>query len=424
MDANPIQAGPNLALEAEGLGKAYRSYPSVPARWVEVASLGRLKRHRKHWALRDVGFQLARGASLGLIGANGAGKSTLLKILSGTSAPSAGRFRAHGRIAALLELGTGFHPDFTGRENVLMNGLLLGCTRAEMKRRMDGILAFSELGDAVEEPVRTYSTGMAMRLGFATALGLEPEILLLDEVFAVGDLYFQKKCVDRLFDYRNRGGTLLLCSHSLYDVRQICEDALWLRDGCIASAGESVRVTNEYAAWQRERLEESEERAIGAPANQEASTPLRPRLLAVQACNPLTGQPIHAIESGSALDLRIWWENPVSERVHLGVTLTRQDQTLASGLATHLDGFDLAADHGCCTLHLPRLELLAGTFTVLVYLFDAFGVHRYQELCLPQPLVVGNRTREVGLVRLDHAWSVRTDLPTPRSASSALGGAA
>ncbi len=398
----------SIALEAESLGKAYRVHASPLARLLEVATLGRVRCHREHWALRDVSFTLARGESLGLVGANGAGKSTLLKILSGTSAPSAGRFCCDGRIAALLELGTGFHPDFSGRENVLMNGLLLGCTRAEMRERVDSILEFSELGPAVEDPVRTYSSGMAMRLGFATALGLEPQILLLDEVFAVGDLYFQKKCVDRLFEFRRRGGTLVLCSHSLYDMRQMCDTALWLRDGRVASAGDAARVTNEYAAWQRERIEEAQGGAPGASRG-------GPRLLGALACDPATGEPVEAAESGAPLELRIWWENPTAERVHLGVTFTRQDQTLASGMATHIDGFDLAAERGCCTLFLPRLELLAGTFTILVYLFDAFGVHRYQELLLERPLVVSNRTREVGLVRLAHAWSLRHDLPPPRT---------
>ena len=399
------------ALEAEGLGKAYRTFPGTLPRALFAFGLLRDSGAREHWALRDLSFRLPRGGALGLVGANGAGKSTLLRVLSGTSALSEGRFRATGRIAALLELGMGFHPDFSGRENVILNGVLLGCTRGEMRRRLGAILEFSELGEAVDEPVRTYSTGMAMRLGFAVALGVEPEILLLDEVFAVGDLYFQKKCVDRLFEFRRDGGTLILCSHSLYDVRQMCDQALWLRAGRLALSGDAARVTHAYAAWQRERMEDETRAKDGG---QEGQGGARPHLLAAELVVGEAGESPDSVRSGDALQLRIWWDGPGETKVHVGVTFTRQDLTLASGLATHLDDFEPEPGGGCLVLDLPRLELLAGTFVVTVILFDEWGVHRYHELSLPRPLIVTNDTKEVGLVRLEHRWSARSGLRPAR----------
>ena len=234
------------SVEVEGLGKHYRAYERPLDRVIEACSLGRLKRHREFWALRNVDFRLASGASLGLIGANGAGKSTLLKVLAGITPPSEGRLRINGRVASLLELGAGFHLDFTGRMNIVSNGVMMGFTRREMEAKMDEIIEFAELGDYIDQPVRTYSSGMGLRLGFAIAAVVDPDVLIIDEVFAVGDMYFQKKCVDKIYSFKQRGKTILFCSHSLYDIRQLCDEAIWMRNGLPAAVGDSVTVTNEY----------------------------------------------------------------------------------------------------------------------------------------------------------------------------------
>ena len=388
-------------IEAEGLGKAYRLYRGPLQRALEAASFGRWRRHAAHWALRDVSFRVPRGAALGLCGANGAGKSTLLKVLAGTTAPSAGRYRVRGRAASLLELGTGFHPDFSGRENVLMNGVLMGRARRDVARRLESILAFAELGAAAEAPVRTYSTGMAMRLAFAAAFGLEPEVLILDEVFAVGDMYFQKKCVDRLLEYKRDGRTILLCSHSLYDLRQLCDEALWLDAGRLAASGDALSVTNEYAARQRQAIERATPGAT-APAGE------WPRLTEVSVVRAADGSEPGAVAPGDSLEVRVAWEDPRRARgpLQVGVALVRQDHTLCAAFGTHLDGVRVAGPRGAVTLALPRLALLSGSFTVVAYLFDEHGLHRWQELAAARELVVHAGTREVGLVRLEHAWDV------------------
>ncbi len=393
-----------FAIEAQGLGKAYRVYASPAARLAEAATLGRWRGHRTHWALRGVDLAVRPGAAFGLVGANGAGKSTLLKVLAGTSAPSEGRYRVRGRLASLLELGAGFHLDFTGRENVRTGGVLAGWSAREVERRLGAIADFAELGEAFDAPVRTYSTGMAMRLGFAAALGFEPDVLILDEVFAVGDLYFQKKCVDRLLELRAAGRTILFCSHSLYDVRQLCDDALWLESGAPRAAGDATTVTNRYAGWQAERVE-GERGSAPRPGDW-------PRLESARLVRA-DGGAARRVRTGEDLQLRLEWSNPLgAERpIQLGVALVRQDQTLCAAAATHLDGVRLEGRRGEAVLHLPRLALLSGTFTVMLYLFDGEGLFRYVERALEEDLVVESGTDEPGLVRLEHRWELSGPRP-------------
>jgi len=389
-----------FAIEARGLGKRYRSWESPAQRVLAGLTAGRFGRHTDHWALRDVDLALPRGASLGLCGANGAGKSTLLKVLAGTTAPNAGAYRTSGRVAGLLELGAGFHPDFSGRENVLLNGVLLGHSRRAVEARMDAILDFAELEDVADAPVRTYSSGMAMRLGFAAALGLEPEVLILDEVFAVGDQRFQKKCVDRLLAERAAGRTILFCSHSLYDLRAMCDEALWLRDGVVAASGEVADVTNRYAAWQEERCAED---------SRDAEHPHGwPRITGI-CVRDEHGAPCTETSSGETVSVQIDWINPdhAGHPIQIGIGFMRQDQILCAALGTQLDGVQLVGERGTCIVHLPRLALLAGTFRLVGYLFDGDGLHRYQERIADNDLVVRNATKEVGLVRLEHEWELR-----------------
>ena len=322
----------SLALQAEGLAKCYSLWSNDRARLVSALSLGRVRAAQRVQALEGISFELQRGACLALVGDNGAGKSTLLKVLSGNTPPTAGRFRTSGRVAALLELGSGFHPDYTGRENVLMNGVLLGASRREVRARMGEIFEFAELQDVADAPVRTYSSGMAMRLAFASAMGLQPEILLLDEVLAVGDMTFQKRCVDRLFDYRAAGGTLIVSSHSLYDLRQLCDEALWLDHGRMRGLGPVTDLTHDYAAH-----------CVGAPTAGDGSTspvPAGPHIRQFEWVSGPKDLEAPRVSSGQTLRLRIGWSDPrsIQRPLSLGVTLTRQGGTLHAGVATHHDG--------------------------------------------------------------------------------------
>lgn len=240
-------------VHVQGLGKAFKQYPTRWARLAEWLMPWGGARHQLAWALRDVNFDVQPGEAIGLIGANGAGKSTLLKLITGTSMPSTGSIRFEGRVAALLELGMGFHPDFTGRQNALMAGQLLGLAVHEVEQLLPEIVAFSEIGAAIDQPVRTYSSGMQMRLAFSVATARRPDILIVDEALSVGDAYFQHKSFERIREFRRQGTTLLIVSHDRYAIQSICDRALLLHQGNLLMQGSPEAVLDYYNALMADR---------------------------------------------------------------------------------------------------------------------------------------------------------------------------
>jgi len=236
------------AITVTGLGKAYKQYPTRWARLAEWLLPWRGPRHRAHWILQDIDFHIAAGEAVALIGINGAGKSTLLKLITGTTLPTVGSVATHGRVAALLELGLGFHPDFTGRQNVLMAGQLMGLDADRITALMPEIEAFAGIGDYIDQPVRVYSSGMQMRLAFSVATCERPDILIVDEALAVGDVFFQQKCFDRIRGFTAAGTTLLFVSHSMGTVMNICDRALYIRQGRLAFDGAPRTAADRYQA--------------------------------------------------------------------------------------------------------------------------------------------------------------------------------
>lgn len=233
-------------ITVESISKAYKIYDSKYSRLKEWILPGQRAYHRVNWILRDINFAIKRGESVGLIGVNGAGKSTLLKIITGTTTPTSGRVTVHGKISALLELGMGFHPDFTGRENAYMAGQLMGYSVDDVRACMDGIESFADIGAAIDEPVRTYSSGMQVRLAFSVATMKRPDILIVDEALAVGDLFFQTKCFKRIRKYQSDGTTLLFVSHAVGDIARYCKRAIYLKDHRIFKDGAAKDITNLY----------------------------------------------------------------------------------------------------------------------------------------------------------------------------------
>jgi ABC-type polysaccharide/polyol phosphate transport system ATPase subunit len=237
----------DLAVRAAGLGKCYHLYERPQDRLKQILGRGRRQYYREFWALQDVSFELPRGGTLGIVGRNGSGKSTLLQLVAGTLTPTAGTVAAHGRVAPLLELGTGFNPDFTGRENVYLNGAVLGLSSDEIDERFDSIARFADIGAFIDQPVKVYSSGMYVRLAFAVATSVEPDVFILDEALAVGDARFQLACYERIQRMLDNGMTLLFVSHDGNAVKRLCERALVLEDGRVAFDGAPNAALNAYS---------------------------------------------------------------------------------------------------------------------------------------------------------------------------------
>lgn len=252
----------SAAISVELLGKRYWLRGPAPVTFQQ--SLQRMIRGAKStpfWALRGVSFGITPGESVGIVGANGAGKTTLLRLICALTRPTTGRVNIEGSVAALLELGAAFHPHLTGRENLLVNGTVSGLSRREVRARFDTIVDFAELGDFIDQPLRTYSQGMQLRLGFAVAIHVDPAILIIDEALAVGDAHFESKCLERIREFRLAGKTLVVVSHSMATIRAFCTRALWLHRGALAGDGRVEDVLPDYeAAIQQERL--SAERVV------------------------------------------------------------------------------------------------------------------------------------------------------------------
>ena len=241
------------AVEFQGVSKSYAIYDAPGDRLKELLSLNRLKRHRDFWALHEVTFEVRRGETFCIVGENGSGKSTLLQMVAGILHPTSGTVGVHGRVSALLELGAGFNPEFSGRDNVYLNGSILGLTTRQIDQRYQDIAAFAEIGGFIDQPVKTYSSGMVVRLAFAVAINVDPEILLVDEALAVGDIYFRQRCMRKVHELRQRGITILFVSHAVSDVKAIGDRVLWLDHGRMIECGEPDRVVSKYLAAMTEK---------------------------------------------------------------------------------------------------------------------------------------------------------------------------
>ena len=394
------------AITLQDVHKGYRVYRERYRSLKEIAIHRRLGVWEDRWALRGISLEVAPGSTLGLIGPNGAGKSTALKLMARILTPDRGRVAVRGRLAALIELGAGFQLEYTGRENVYLNASLLGLTRREIKRKLNDIVAFAELEDHIDAPLRTYSTGMYMRLGFAVAIHVEPEILLVDEVLAVGDEAFQRKCIDWLEDFQRSGGTIVMVTHSLGTVQEMATRAAWIEHGRLVQLGAPAEVIAAYLEEVREqRRDVQNERRRGEDADMPSIELKEVRLL------DRLGQPVAEVGRGDPL----WVE--ISYRCHrgvetpvFGVALHRNDGAHVYGTNTHLDGLEVPPieSDGKLALRYDCLPLLGGTYLVTVAIFGSsqplappidYHEQRYSFRVVP-------RTGEQGLTHLEHGWEL------------------
>ena len=379
-----------------GVGKDYARVESRGGRvrlvWDLLRGRGAAQIFR---ALESVSFEMRRGESLGVIGENGAGKSTLLKIIAGVVKPTRGQVHVGGRISALLELGSGFHPEYTGLANIDLAAALLGLSPSEVSAKRQAIIDFADLGDHVEDPIKTYSSGMIVRLGFAIATALQPDVLITDEVLAVGDESFQKKCMEWMEGYLQDGGTLLLCSHSMYHVQKLCRHALWLREGRVERYGDAMEVSQAYLAYHegKQSKDRHAKGAIAVPA------------IDVHAISRLDLEPEDGVAAGGTLTVRGEVYSPDGSPPVLLVGIVRADGTPVYGVATDMDGWvprQIAPDRFAFTLTYRDLALLPGSYVVRAHAMDPAGVYLFDHH--ERRFTVAGESRELGLVRLEHEW--------------------
>lgn len=406
-------------LKVGRLGKSYRVFDSPRGR-LKYLLFPRSAQFRVHTALADVSFELDRGQCLGVVGDNGAGKSTLLKLIAGTLSPTTGSVQREGRLTAILELGAGFHPEFTGRQNIHFAGALIGIDADEMMRREPEIIAFSEIGEAIDRPVKTYSSGMVVRLAFALVTAVDPEILVIDEALAVGDQHFQKKCIERIETFRNKGCTILFCSHSLYHVRHLCDRAVWIDGGRVRAIGDTEMVLTRYEAHVREQDRAQQVSMPEAtPASAEGTAVSRSgdgaevgraRLISVSLDgigSPTTpGEPGNL--QGTDLVVTLIAEMPGDEQPALAILLERSDGVGITAVGTHADSFTpsrLPDGRWRACVRFPDIPLYSGEYVVSGYLFDAKGVIVYDEWRHCERFMHVFPTLETGIVRLAHEWS-------------------
>ena len=410
-----------LPLRLAGVGKEYRIYDSPRARLKSLLT-GRAL-HRSHWALQGVSLELARGQCLGVVGSNGAGKSTLLKLITGTLQPTRGELARSGRVTAILELGAGFHPDFTGRQNLYFGGSLIGIGHEEMARLEASVLAFAEIGEAIDRPVKTYSSGMVVRLAFALVTAVEPDLLIIDEALAVGDQHFQKKCIERIQAFRARGCTILFCSHSPYHVRQLCDVALWLDQGRVMELGPTEPVIGAYEMHSRllgsaaaapaaghDAMIVPTEEAAGAPPPAPAppadAAPDAAAILSVEIAHLDAGEP--ALLQHRDLVATITVRGRGAERPHIGFMIEQSHGVGIASLATHEEGaapVQVAPGLWRSVLTFPELPLHSGQYVVSAFLFDASGLVVYDQWYQFKHFRFVQPTLMPGLVKLPHHWT-------------------
>lgn len=413
---------PDVVLRVSGLGKEYRLYPTPRERLKALFSSR--ARHTSHWALLDVSFELRRGQCIGVIGDNGAGKSSLLKLLAGTLQPTQGTLERVGRVTAILELGAGFHPDFSGRDNLYFGGSLIGISHEEMARLEAGIIEFSELGEALERPVKTYSSGMTVRLAFALVTAVQPDLLIIDEALAVGDQHFQKKCVERIMAFRENGCTILFCSHSPYHIRHLCDTAVWLEGGRVRALGPTEPVLGAYEMHTRLRQQQvdgaqgketshpSQQTVTSATPTQSnvsatttADEPSTARILSLTVANLGEGSP-PLLESAD-LVATIVVRGRGDERPNIGFMIEQSRGSGITSLATHEEGAHpnrLPDGSWQSVLTFPNLPLHSGEYVVSAFLFDESGLVVYDEWLRYLHFSFVSPTLMPGLVRLPHRW--------------------
>ncbi|HSL22608.1 MAG TPA: ABC transporter ATP-binding protein [Vicinamibacterales bacterium] len=442
------------AIEVRDVTKVYRRYShrrqfaTLKSALISGSLIRDLRPDETFTAVNGVSFDVRSGSTFGVVGRNGSGKSTILKLVAGISKPTSGSVRVRGRISALIELGAGFHPEISGRENVFINGIMLGLSKREVARRFDEIVEFAEMKEFIDAPVKTYSSGMYMRLGFAVAIHVDPDVLLVDEVLAVGDESFTHKCLDKFAEFKRRGKTILLVTHSLGLVERFCDEALWLDSGVVRAEGDPKRVVDSYITdvgnTEEAHLAASDARAQQAVAADAAGA--AEGAIPAQPGGETPGQPIdgfravegrwgsrdveivdvriagreaaagHVFQSGEPLSITLVVNaaRPTEDLV-FGVGIFNAEGVCCYGTNTDLEGLRPRpfSGRGEVTFQIERVDLVEGTYKLDVAAHRKDG-YPYDYHRLLYTFRVKSRVHDVGIYRPRHAWRFSANIPVDR----------
>lgn len=395
------------AISIKNLGKCYQIYSRPRDRLMQMLMRGRKQYFREFWALRHVSLDINPGEVVGVIGCNGSGKSTLLQIVCGTLSPTEGDIHVRGRVAALLELGAGFNPEFSGRENIFLNGAIIGLTPAEMNDRYDNIVEFSGIGDFIEQPVKTYSSGMYIRLAFSIAINVDPDVLVIDEALSVGDGSFARKSFDKIMTLKDAGKTILFCSHSMYQVEAICNRVLWLKHGqpqMLDDPSNAVVAYNNYLNF-GEKISNPGFLDVESQVISGTSTFTQVSV----AVDGTVGKELHAISCESTVSVMIEFKSdPALPVPSVAVMLTDIAAKPVTSVGTANDGVVLTrTPEGLSRVKLTfnHIALLKGTYWVYAFLMCEKGIHFYEYANMVAQLHIVQRGLELGVVALPHQWS-------------------
>lgn len=410
------------AIKVENVSKAFRMKKRYKqATTMKSALVNFLKRQRviqkerKFWALQGVSFEVPKGTTLGIIGSNGSGKSTLLKLVAGIHRPTSGGVRTDGRISALIELGAGFHPEFTGRENIFINGIILGLSRKQIYQKLDDIIRFSELEEFIDNPVKTYSSGMYMRLGFAIAVTVNPDILLIDEILAVGDASFQRKCQNKMNSFKADGKTIVIVTHDLGALERYCDRVLWLEQGELQAYGDVQSVMRMYLEHVADRqranlLDEHDSDGSSQTGQQKSSRKRRwgSQEVEINSVDLFNGSrtPCYLYKTGDKMTIEIVYKayRPVYEPV-FGIGIFRDDETYCYGTNTHIEKIDIPRieGEGKVKFQIESLDLTEGKYFLDIAIHATDGTP-YDYHTRSYSFEVMSMIKDLGVYRPAHTW--------------------
>ncbi len=393
------------SVEVNDLSKVYHLYNKSSDRLRETFSIKKKKYSKDHYALKNINLSIKHGESVGIVGTNGSGKSTLLKLITGVVTPTTGEIKTEGKIAALLELGAGFNPEYTGIENIYLNGTMMGYTEEEMEKRVPAIVDFADIGEFIYQPVKSYSSGMFARLAFAVSINVEPDILIVDEALSVGDTRFQVKCIDKMRELQESGTTILFVTHAIEQIKRFCTRAIWIKNGEVVEDGEASQVVDLYDNF----MKYGERKIEKVDNDEEFKVPESSDYLAVIQKVTINKNMFKSFEK---LEVEITYDvyDEHMEDLQVGVAFYSLDRKIyVFGPNTNLDKFEVPQEPGRHVVKyiVPGITLISGDYTVDVGIFNSGGIVNldYKNNC--EKFSVANEYFSEGMFYIEHQWEIK-----------------